>query len=325
MADTFATVWRAVRLSVPDAPAMLCRQWVQDAWNDLAHRYGWGFLTYAGQIVFQASRTLTVTVTQGSTVVTSAGLFLATDQGRTFSAGTYPLYQIDRFVSVNEIRLALPFYGTGAGVVTNGLIQDAYTTMPTDFARFVAIVDPVNQRLVPFWATQEELDLLDPTRTSAESVPRMLGAAQASQLTQSIGQMQFELWPKPSAAGALQYYAVKGPAPLADSDLFPGVMRNRTDALREGALAKAARWPGTTDRKNPYFNLGLAKQHQDLFDAKILRLDIRDDDQFQNSWNTIPWNRWSAWAWAYDTRLLQATDATIGDYWGGGSSWGGLW
>lgn len=320
--QTFGDTWRGVRLNVPDAPAMLCRQWTQDAWNDLAQRYGWGFLVNAGQITFLASRSLAVTVAQGSAVVTSAGLFVATDAGRTFSVGTYPLYQIQSVDSVNQITLALPFYGTGAGAVT-GYIQDAYTTMPEDFGRFVVIVDPINQRFIPWWATQEEIDLLDPTRTSVESVPRMLGAAQASQLPQTLGQMQYELWPKPSAAGALQYYIVKTPTALADASYFPGVLRNRTDILRTGAQAKCARWPGTADRKNPYFNLALATQLQNEFDKQILRLDLRDDDQFQQSWSTIPWNRWSAWAWAYDTRLLQASDATIADYWGGAT--GGTW
>lgn len=322
MPQTFGDTWRGVRLNVPDAPVMLCRQWVQDAWNDLAHRYGWGFLVNAGQITFLASRSLAVTVTQGSPIVTSAGLFVSTDATRTFSVGTYPLYQIQSVDSANQITLVLPFYGTGAGAVT-GYIQDAYTTMADNFGRFVAVVDPINQRLVPWWATQEEMDLLDPTRTSVESTPRMLGAAQASQLPQTMGQMQYELWPKPSAAGALQYYQVLTPAALRDADLFPGVLRNRTDVLRSGALARCARWPGTQDRKNPYYSLGLATQHQTEFDKQILRLDLRDDDQFQQSWATIPWQRWSAWSWAYDTRLLQASDATIGDYWGG--SYGGAY
>ena len=208
-------------------------------------------------------------------------------------------------------------------MISTGYIQDAYTTMPAEFGRFVVIVDPINQRIIPWWCTAMELDLLDPTRKSVESVPRMIIPSGMSPLTASLGQPQFEFWPKPSAAGALQYYAVRRLTNFADTDLLPGILRERPDALEHGALSHAARWPGTKDRPNPYFNLQLSILLEKQFEAAALQLDLRDDDQSQQSWDTIPWQRWSAWAWAYDTRLLQSTDATIGDYFGGGMS-GGL-
>lgn len=322
MAQTFGDCWRGVRLHAPGAPALLCQRWVLDTYRGLVDQRGWGWLTKEAQIVFLASRTLAVTVTQGSDLVASAGLFVASDETRTFSVGTYPLYQIRRVISANQIQLTMPFYGTGAGAVS-GYIQDAFATLPSRFGRFVVVVDPINQRIVPWWATQQEIDLLDPTRTAVEAVPRMLASAQVSPLPQFPGQMQYEYWPKPSAAGALQYYYIQRPLPLQDDDLFAGVLRDRTDVLEHGALSRCALWPGTKEAPNPYFSLPLAKYHQDAFHAGALQLDLRDDDQMQQSWDTIPWQRWSAWAWAYDTRLLQSTDATIGDYFGGGI-WSGM-
>lgn len=319
MPDRFGDVARAVRLHVPAAPYLLCQRWVMDTYRNLNDRRPWMARTVAGQMPFLASRTLaSCTVTLGSKLVTSAGLFVASDAGRTFSSGTYPLYQIARVIDANTIELVLEYQGLSTGAITNGYIQDAYATMPADFGQFIIVVDPVNQRIVPWWATQMEIDLLDPTRTSVESVPRMLAGAQPSPLTASIGRMQYEYWPKPSAQGALQYYYAKTAVQPRDEDYFPGVFRDRTDVIELGALARAAKWPGTKEQPNAFFNLGLARQYQLDYEANALQLDLRDDDQSQQSWDTVPWQRWSAWAWAYDTRLLQMTDATIADYFGGG-------
>ena len=314
--STFGDIWRRVRLYIPDAPVLLVQAWVRDAYRELADQRGWGWLTIENQLVFGDARTLTVVTTLNSTTVTSAGLFVASDAGRQFRVGSFPIYTIAAFVDANTITLDRTYQTTGVGAVT-GEILDAYATMPIDFGRFVVVVDPVNQRMVPWWATQEELDLIDPTRQATEGTPRLLAARRPSTFSGSLGQIQYEYWPKPTAAGALQYYAVKRPVPTSDDEEFVGVLRDRSDILEIGALAKAAMWPGTHERPNPYFNLGLANQLSGKFQALSTQLDLRDDDQYQQSWSTIPWHRWSTWSWAYDTHLLQATDATLASYWGG--------
>lgn len=322
MAQTYGDVWRKVRLHAPGAPALLVQTWVMDTYRNLIDKRGWMFRTVNAQLPVLVARTITVTTTLGSDIVTSAGLFVATDEGRCFSSGTYPLYQIKRFLDVNTIQLVLPYYGTGTGAIP-GLIQDAYATMPSDFGRFVVVVDPVNQLIVPWWATQMELDALDPTRTSATATARLLVAAQPSPIPATAGQMQYEYWPKPQAAGALQYTYIQRPTQLLDEDIFAGVLRDRTDVLELGALARLAQWPGTKEAPNPYFSLQLAKFHADQYAAAALQLDLRDDDQAQQSWDTQPWQR-AGLGWAYPTHLLQATDATLGDY--AGYGWGGgIW
>jgi hypothetical protein len=57
------------------------------------------------------------------------------------------------------------------------------------------------------------------------------------------------------------------------------------------------------------------------FELAAQQLDLRDDDQWQQSFDTIPWQRWNMYTWAYSTHLLQASDATLSSYanWGGGS------
>ena len=328
LVPTFETVWRKIRLFVPGAPVFLVRNWVQNAYRTLTDKRQWGWSIFQGQLTFQASRALTsvATVTQGSTMVTAPiGTFVASDGGRQFTVGSYPIYTVFSVAADgSSILLDQPFYGNGSGVAASAQIYDAYGTLPANFSAFQIVLDPVNQRIVPWWLTQEEFGLLDPVRMAAESVPRLLAASKLSTYPPTLGQVQYEYWPKPTAQGALQYYASGRPLPLRDTDPILGVLRDRTDILEAGALAWAARWPGTTDKKNPYFNPQLAMVHEAQFQTLANQLDLRDDDQFQQSFNTIPWQRWSAWTWAYDTRLLRETDASLGSYFGGGlgsSAW----
>lgn len=304
----------------------LVRDWVQEAYGRLIDRRGWIFATTQGQLPWADARNaVAVVTTWGSRTVTSAGLFSAADVGRQLRQGTYPVYTIVSVESANSLTLDMAYYGTVQGATTVQILN-AYAVLPEDFSRFVVVVSPQNQRLVPWWATQMELDLIDPTRTSTDSYPRMLVANRTSPVPATLGQVMYEYWPYPTAQGALQYYYVQRPSELADSFRFSGVLAHRTDVLVEGALALAAQWPGTATEKNPYFNLQLATQHEGKFIDGCDQLDIRDDDQNPQSFDTIPWQKWNAWAWAYNTHLLQQTDATLADYAGYlGSGWGGGW
>ncbi len=301
---------------------MLVQQWVTDAYRTLKDRRGWTWATIQGQLVWQDARTFDVTVTVGSTQVTSAGLFLAADQGRQLRSGTYPIYTVATVIDANTITLDLPYQGPASGVVF-AQILDAYVTMPGDFGRFVVVCDPINQRLVPWWATWEEMTIIDPIRAQTANTPRLLGARAASDYDPTLGQISFEYYPKPTVAGALQYYAIGAPMALAQDYVFPGLLGTRPDILRTGALAHAALWPGTAEQKNPYFNLGLASALAAKFETLCNQLDIRDDDVYQQSVDNLPWQRWRTWAWTYDCAQLQMSDATLASY--AGYGWWGPW
>lgn len=315
MPVNFQDVWRRVRLHVPGAPTFLVRGWVEDAYRRVTDYRGWSWSLIEGQLTWSAARDLAVTTNFGDQTVTSLGLFVSGDAGRQFTVGTWPKYTILQFIDVNTIVLDQPYHGATAGVVT-GTIEDAYATLPANFGSFTLITDQVNQRLVPWWVTQEELNLLDPTRTATDSVPRLLAARKLSPYAPTLGQVQYEYWPTPTAAGSLQYYATSRPAALSDAFIFRGVLGERPDVLETGALASAAKWPGTETHKNPYFNQALARQLEEKFQALLQQLDLRDDDQYQQSINNIPWQRFSAYSWAYDCRLLRESDATLSAYFG---------
>lgn len=322
MPATFGSVWRMVRLHVPDAPPMLVRDWVQTAYAQITDFRPWSWTYEFGQIVWQDAEDLDVTVTNGSATVTSAALFTAGMQGRQFRVGTFPIYTVQDVVDANTITLDATFQGASDGAVT-GQILDAFTTLPANFRNFTALVDPVLQRWVPWWMTNEELDLLDPTRTSG-GAPQVLAFLDLSTYAPTLGQNRYQFWPIPTVAGSLQYYMRTAPSELADETPLKGVLAHRPDVVQSGALAQAALWPGTRDRPNPYFNLSVANRLAIDFQKGLFQLDLRDDDANFLSIDKLPWQRWSAWSWAYNTHYLQMTDATLGAYVGqsGFPDWG---
>ena len=316
---TFSDVWRSIRVNCPDATVTLVRRWVQNAYRQLADQRQWSWKVLEGQIVWAGTHDVTdVVTTFGSAVVTGpAATFVAADAGRQFRVGTYPIYTVLSVDSATQITLDRPYEGQTSGTV-QGHILDAYTTLPANFENFLAIVDPTYQRLVPWWATWMELDRIDPIR-QAGGPPRLLGARKLSEYPPTLGQAQYEFYPKPSVRGALQFYAVALPLQLADNDPLPGTLGARVDVLEVGALAQAARWPGLAGKPNPYFNLNLGRQLSADFHDLCVQLDIRDDDVYQQSIDNQQWQKFNSWGWAYDTHLLQQTDATLASFAGYGS------
>lgn len=309
---TFGDVWRRVRLSVPGAPFGLCRQWTQQAYTTLAERRPWNWSRVHAQLTVPTARSVVATFAVGSQTVTAAGLFLATDVGVQIRVGTIPVYTIQTFVDVNTVTIDMPWTGV-AGAQTAQILQ-MYQTMPADFGAFLLVIDPYNQRLIPWWYTQEDLARLDPIRSSSDATPRVLVSRQLSTVPATLGQVQYEWWPSPLQAKAFPYYYRQRPPTLADDDPLLGVIQQHSDILETGALMRAARWPGTSAQKNPYFNLGTYKALADEFDREMAKLELRDDDTNQDSWTTLPYHRWATWDLTFDTRYLRSTDASVGDY-----------
>lgn len=313
MAESFATAWQTVRLYVPSAPTFLVREWVNTAWKTLARSRHWGFLQKELRLTINASRALgAVTVTNGSATVTSAGLFLAADAGRQFQVATFPVYTIQTFTDVNTIQLDIPF-GEPTAIGVPATILDAYFTAPTDFESFRIIADPYNERRLAFWITEDQLNILDPTRQASDSGPRCLVSRPPSTYTPTLGHPQYEYWPRPTSARSYPAYYNQQPAKLAETTVFTGVLQDAGDVIVDGALALAAKWPGTGDRPNPYFNLALARDKQAEFLSRVQQIALRDDDQHTDDLATVHWERWPLADLAYNDQALRATDATIAD------------
>ena len=312
MPETFGDCWRRVRLHVPAAPTFLVREWVNAAWKPLGRMRHWGFLYGELRLTIAAARSVaSVTVTNGSVNVTSADLFLAVDAGRQFRVSNFPAYTIQTFNNVNSIDLDIPFGEDST--VTTATIYDGYATMPADFESFRIIADPYNQRRLAFWISADQLNILDPTRQGSDSGPRLLAQRPPSTYLPTIGRVQYEYWPRPTAARSYPAFYNKLAARLDDTTVLSGVMAEAADVLVAGALAQAAQWPGTPDRPNPYFNAGLAREKQKEFLFGVQQLSLRDDDQHPDDMATVHWERWPLADLAYNDQALRATDATVAD------------
>lgn len=310
--QTYAEVWRTVKLHASAAPTFLVRDWVNDAWKTLCRkRPTANFLRASSALTINAERAVTATVTLGSATVTSAGLFLAADVGRQLRVSTFPSYTVIAQPDVNTLTLDRPFgEATATGTVT---IYDGLALLPTDFGQFDLIADPYNQRRLAFWITEDQLNILDPTRQSSDSGPRLLATASPSPVTATLGQVRYEYWPRPTSARSYPFLYFKNAQNLADSFAFSGAMSEAGDVLKKGALAQAARWPGTSDKVNPYFNLQLAQMLDKEFDNGCQKVSLRDDDQAGSDLSRVHWERWPLADLAYNDQALRATDATIAD------------
>jgi hypothetical protein len=312
MAYTFEACWRKVLLFAPEVPPLLARTFVQDAFARASEIRPWGHLRKTVLLQTLASRTLTIGVTQGSPAITSVGGFVASDVGRQLRIGSLPIYTIDTVTGANAATLVEAVVETTGNHTAT--IFDGYLVCPADFGRFQTIVDPTNQRQIPFWVSEEQLDRMDPHRTTRGDPARVLCSKGLSPVTSLLGRTLYEWWPQPTAARTYPALYFTRPPTLTDTQVLPGVWAQRGDILVTGALAECARWPGNKDRPNPYFNLALHTSHAKQFQFDVLQLELRDDDQFPMDLPQVAWHDTSAWQLAFDTTLLRSTDATVGAY-----------
>jgi hypothetical protein len=205
-------------------------------------------------------------------------------------------------------------YGEPSSAAAVALVLDAFATMPADFGSFRVIADPYNQRRLAFWITEDQLNVLDPTRMAGDTGPRVLVARAPSTYTPTLGQVQYEYWPRPTAARSYPALYNKQADTLNDTDVFTGVLADGAQVLIAGALAQAAGWPGTGDRPNPYFNATIARDKQLEFRQGIQSLSLRDDEQYPDDLATVHWERWPLADLAYNDQALRSTDATVADF-----------
>lgn len=314
MAQTFGDAWRRVRLYVPAAPTFLCREWVNVAWKRLAKARHWNFLIGETRLTVNTARAVSpVIVTRGSAVVTSAGLFLAADAGRQFRIGSLPIYTIQTFTSVNQVVLDIP-YGEDSSTIAVASVFDGYATMPADFESFRLIADPYNQRRLAYWIQEDQVNIMDPTWSVTDSGPRCLVArGGGSTYTPTLGAVQYQYWPRPTAARSYPAIYNKQAQLLTDGQVLHGVLADQIEVIVDGALAEAALWPGTNDLPNKYFNADVARAKKAAFLDGIQHLNLRDDDQAPADLATIHWEHWPLADLAFNDRALRATDATVSD------------
>lgn len=312
-ARTFRDVWSQVALRVPGAPISLVQSWVQEAYDELVGNRHWAWLRRDVVLSTLAARSLTVTFTQGATAITSVGGFVvATDPGRQIRVGTGPVYTISTVANVNSATLTQAYQETGGAATAS--IQDIYIPMPVDFRSIHDVTDLTIQRPIAWWISSDRLDLFDPGRMSSDTRFRVLAASTISQVPSLLGRVTYEAWPFPTAAGSYMLRYFIRTDQLDDDTAFQGALATFPKVLEKGALAEAAQWPGTSEKKNPYFNLQLATQLKKDFLVLCGQLDVMDDDQYLMNLQQVDLSKYGLAALSADTTLMRQSDATLADY-----------
>lgn len=319
MGDTFGQIVGSIRLRVPQAPVFLVEDWVREsfrrAWE--YRKPAWSMARKEAAFVTNPQKTGTFKTTQDNAFVQipigSAIQLAETDEGRQFRAGVnQPVYSIECVdVEGREIELDREYTGSTQAAV-QGVILDAYITFPEDFGRFLAVLDPENFFKIHYWITDDELNAWDPQRSSTGTPWALVSRRYATvkkfrRANQTVGRKQYELWPYSTSRHQYWYYYVmRAPAFSEDMEL-PGLLSDRSDLIRQGALAIAAEWPGTEDRKNPYFNMALAKRLHDDYIMELARLEVTDEDIYPTWWQQF--STVEQRIGPFDGRYLQSHDA----------------
>lgn len=276
-ADTFEALSRQVLLRCPALGVFLARQFVSHAFRRVAERRRWSWLCKRGQFITNAAYTTgTVQVTRSSTaVVGTLTVWTAAMVGRTFRIGTSnPIYTIASFTDATHIALDQAWGGASASGQTYE-IYNAYVTAPTDFHSFVCVWDPSANNPLDTTMTQEELNHIDPQRSSSGD-PKAVVAYAYDTSTPPLP--RFELWPHTKSADVYPFLYEIRATDLEDSGA--SIPRHiRGDMLLDLALAMAARWPGADrENPNPYFNLKLAQYHDVQAERMIAESERQDDE-----------------------------------------------
>lgn len=287
-ANSFLETTNSLRLYVPQLPITLAQQFIRDRYRRILERRDWSALRKEAEFVLNDAKTAgTVAIVRGATTVTGTGTaFAAGDVGRQFKSGNgSPIYTI---ATVNAGAQTLTIdrnFGGATVTAASYFILDAYLTVPSDFLRFVAVVDPLQGWRLRHWITSEELMTMDPQRTFMGQ-PYIL-----ADRMYSSGIPQYEAWPYNTTARTLYYtYMSRALDLIQDADI--PIWPLRSDVIVAGALADVARWPGTPDKPNPYFaNPNYWKSYEGTFEDQMIDLERRDEEVYMTMLQQYPYNQ----------------------------------
>jgi len=273
--STYEQLYKGLLLYAPKLPIALAERFVNDAYSRILsvckHPEAMQESAFHIPAFYQTG---TVSVSNGGTTVTGSGTtWTAAMEGRQILFDDQgPFYDILDVVSATEITLGSAYIGSDLSGSTY-TIALVYLQCPSDFLQFESVIDTVNNwKLHTNLFTQAQLDMMDARRTYA-GTPWVLARCKPLNPATATEVLRYELWPR--ANGPFTYpfrYVRKMPLLSANSDrpLFPV----RGDTIIEGALADLALWPGTPDVPNPYYDIGLHREHEKRFIRKMQDTEI---------------------------------------------------
>lgn len=297
MDQTFEQLWKRILLYAPGLPLPLAQEFINTAYSRALEAGGWyGLRAEAEFIIPDAFTTGTITLTQSSASATGSGTgwTSALDGRQLIIGGKSPFYTVT-ITSPTTLTLDRPWADEDQAAVTYS-IEQIYVTAPSDFIGFRRAVSPVDEWRLHTNITQEQVDLIDPTR-NWNGTPRALLPAPPT----SAGLRRFEVWPRSTAARFIHYLYTRRPSLLSaasDRPIFP----IRGDLIRHGALVELCSFPGTKQLPNVWFDLNAAGFWQDRFEKGIAQAQREDQGIAQTD---VTYQE-ESWPWApLDPRFLQ--------------------
>lgn len=327
MAETLRDVAGAVQAHCSLAPYLLARRWVLDAYRTAGTRRGgggWSFLRKEDTLMVSDQKTGTATLAgPTSRLVTGVTLtFAQTDVNRQIrfnfqtSRPPFTIHAVDLATNTATLDRATGFpAGTGDTV-----ILDAYMTMPEDFAKFQDVLSPQNGYRLRTWITEAELNAWDARRQNSGQ-PWCVASYRPCDTPGLEGRQRYELYPYQTSQAAFPYFYYSFAVPPSDQSTFQGPLRQRTDILLYGALAKAAGWPGDGERRNTFFNPNVALGYERLFNSELDRVEVKDEDIYPtwipqiNEMNLPYYPVDAAWLQSHGTEVIGLGSWGLGGWW----------
>lgn len=309
MASSFTTydgLYKSILLRCPSASVWLARQWIDLAFRTIWDRRNWSWQRSATQFFFaQLINTGTVQAVRGSFTITGNGTAWTGDEvSRQFRVPTNsPIYTV---VAVDTVAQTLTLdqpYGYTTNLSAGYQIYNAYQTMPTDFENLISVIDQNFNWSLGLDVTLENLNAWDAQRTNIGTPYCVVPFDYDGDPFNSPPLPRYEWWPHQQNQYIYTAWYVARPPDLSD----PGATlpRNvRGNVLLDLALAQAARWPGTGEAKNPYFNIQVAMQHDAMGERGIRDMEVLDDSIYE----TDAWYETPPQIFIADSRWLQRHD-----------------
>jgi hypothetical protein len=274
--STFVDLWRDLLVLAPNLPIPFAQRAVNVAYRRALDSFRWSALRGESEFYIPVPETTgTVDVTQNSLTVTGAGTaWTSALVGRQFFVGgKAPYYTVAAVSSPTSLTLDR-VWGAASATGQSYSIQLVYLTPVSDFLQFTDIRDVTNNWRWMGLTTVEFLDKFDAQRSYSGTSYVLAAVPPGSTAT---GFPRYEIYPRPPGEASYPYRYIRRPAELsANSDvpLYP----IRPETLRYGALAEIAKWPGTSDRPNPYFDTNIFAENEAAFQESVGR-DNRIDQE----------------------------------------------
>lgn len=315
--ENYGQIYRDVLVYAPATPLPMAKKLVRDGYRTVIDRYRWSSLRKQSGFNLKAPFTSTdgyLGVTNGLTevrgdhtlyleAITYTNSQLSLLQGmQLVVGGKAPYYTVVTAEAAGTLPETLLLYidrtytGT-TDATTSFSIQPIYLTTATDFDSFISVVDVANNWRIRTDVLQEVLDKWDANRSST-GTSWVLSPAGFNTSTATGGREDgipmYEIWPRPSAQYQYPYRYYMRSDLVNDGDVPIWPISHRTEILKQFALSEIAKWPGTKDKPNPYFNVQLYSQHKEDFLKELYLLQKQDQEvamtdlYFNDTWSELP-------------------------------------